>query len=38
MLMSGQCDYANYKLNWDLGLELLKTHKSSGRAPASEAD
>lgn len=38
MLMTGQCDYANYKADWDLGLELLETHKPSGRAPALEAD
>lgn len=38
MLMTGERDYANYKVNWALGLKLLETHKSSGRAPALEAD
>jgi len=38
MLITGQRDYANYKGNWALGLKLLETHKSSGRAPALVAD
>lgn len=36
--MTGQRDYANYKVNWAVSLKLLETHKSSGRAPAWEAD
>lgn len=38
MLMTGQRDYANCKVNWALSLKLQETHKSSGRAPALEAD
>lgn len=38
MLVAGNHDYGNYKLNSALSQKNLETHKSSGRAPALEAD
>lgn len=38
MLMAGNHDYGNYKLNTALSQKILETHKSSGRATALEAD